>query len=77
VWLGAEPPSVPDALGVESARVHLYGKREPRAGRKMGHLSAIGQSPDEALDRVLDAYGRLTHAPAMPEALATEPGDAG
>jgi hypothetical protein len=26
----------------------------------MGHLSAVGQSPDEALDRVLDAYARLT-----------------
>jgi 5-(carboxyamino)imidazole ribonucleotide synthase len=61
VWLGAEPPATADALAVESARLHLYGKREARAGRKMGHLSAVGQSPDEALDRVLDAYARYTH----------------
>ena len=25
-----------------AARLHLYGKREPRAGRKMGHVNRIG-----------------------------------
>ena len=40
-------------------KIHLYGKTEPRAGRKMGHLTAFGSSPDEALDRVLAAREAL------------------
>ena len=28
--------------------LHLYGKAAPRAGRKMGHLTAWGDSPEEA-----------------------------
>lgn len=34
-----------------SAKLHLYGKREARRGRKMGHLTVLGSTPDEA-DRV-------------------------
>jgi 5-(carboxyamino)imidazole ribonucleotide synthase len=37
----------------------LYEKREARAGRKMGHLSATGATGDEALARVLEAKARL------------------
>jgi 5-(carboxyamino)imidazole ribonucleotide synthase len=39
--------------------VHLYGKREARPGRKMGHLSADGDSAEQALTRVLDGYQAL------------------
>jgi 5-(carboxyamino)imidazole ribonucleotide synthase len=35
--------------------LHLYEKHTPRACRKMGHLSAIGATADEALERVLEA----------------------
>lgn len=52
-WLGAQPPAFEKALAVRGVRLHLYGKSTPRAGRKMGHLSAIGDTPEEALDRVL------------------------
>jgi 5-(carboxyamino)imidazole ribonucleotide synthase len=37
----------------------LYGKRGARAGRKMGHLAAVGDSPADALDRVRRAAARL------------------
>lgn len=43
------------ALEVPAVRLHLYGKASARPGRKMGHLSAVGSSGDEALDRVLRA----------------------
>ena len=33
-------PADPDA------RLHLYGKAQPRPGRKMGHLTVLGTSPD-------------------------------
>jgi len=44
-------PTVPawaEALGDGSAKLHLYGKREPRAGRKMGHITATGETIEEA-----------------------------
>ncbi|MEX2180794.1 MAG: 5-(carboxyamino)imidazole ribonucleotide synthase [Gemmatimonadaceae bacterium] len=56
-------PAAPDftrALAIPGVRVHLYGKREARRGRKMGHLSADGATPEEALDRVLQAYRALS-----------------
>jgi len=31
------------------AKLHLYGKREPRRGRKMGHVTCLGATLDEAL----------------------------
>ncbi len=58
-WRGATPPNVAAALEVPGTRIHLYGKREPRPARKMGHLAAVADSPDAALARVLDAAGRL------------------
>jgi 5-(carboxyamino)imidazole ribonucleotide synthase len=40
-------------------RLHLYEKHTPRAGRKMGHLSSVGATAEEALERVLEAKRRL------------------
>ncbi len=54
VWLKGQP-RFDRALGVPGVRLHLYEKHQPRAGRKMGHLSAIGASPEEAIARVLEA----------------------
>jgi 5-(carboxyamino)imidazole ribonucleotide synthase len=57
-------PRFTDALREPSARLHLYGKSAARPGRKMGHLSATGGTPHEALTCVLDAYDALGGAPA-------------
>jgi 5-(carboxyamino)imidazole ribonucleotide synthase len=46
------PPPFESALSKPGVRLHLYGKRGARAGRKMGHLSAVGSSPEDALERV-------------------------
>ena len=61
VWLEAAggKPNFAAALAVPGVRLHLYEKREARAGRKMGHLSATGRTGDEALERVLEAYEKL------------------
>jgi len=58
VWLNGKPDFAA-ALAVPGVRLHLYEKHTPRPGRKMGHLSAIGSSADEALQRVLEAKRRL------------------
>ena len=58
VWLKGEP-NFAAALAIPGVRLHLYEKHTPRAGRKMGHLSAVGVSAEEALERVLEAKQRL------------------
>lgn len=54
LWLENEP-RFDRVLAVPGVRLHLYEKHQPRAGRKMGHLSAIGETPEEAVSRVLEA----------------------
>jgi 5-(carboxyamino)imidazole ribonucleotide synthase len=57
----ARAPREPDwaaALTVPGVRLHLYGKREPRRGRKMGHLTALADSVAEAMARVREARRR-------------------
>ena len=39
----------------DHAMVHWYGKDEPRKGRKMGHITAIGATLNEATDQVRTA----------------------
>ena len=58
LWLEGEP-DFSAALSVPGVRLHLYEKHTPRAGRKMGHLSATGTTAEEALGRVMEAKGRL------------------
>jgi len=57
-WQPGEPHW--SAALATGAKLHLYGKHEPRPGRKMGHLTAIGQTPDEAAAIVVEARRRLT-----------------
>ena len=59
VWLGVDPPAFDRALAVPGVRLHLYEKSIPRPGRKMGHLSAIGETANEAIERVLQAKASL------------------
>jgi 5-(carboxyamino)imidazole ribonucleotide synthase len=51
--IGAVPPREA-ILAIPGARLHLYGK-DPRPGRKLGHVNAVGADPGvvrAALDRV-------------------------
>ena len=59
VWLEGEPDFAA-ALAVPGVRLHIYEKHTPRAGRKMGHISATGATAEEALARVLEAKARAT-----------------
>lgn len=47
------------ALTDPRVHLHLYGKLEPRPGRKMGHLTALAGTPDEALASAIAARQRL------------------
>jgi 5-(carboxyamino)imidazole ribonucleotide synthase len=62
VWQNGEPDWAA-ALEIEGVHLHLYGKREPRPRRKMGHLTALGSSAEAAIaavTRARDALERRT-----------------
>ncbi|HEY3839921.1 MAG TPA: 5-(carboxyamino)imidazole ribonucleotide synthase [Bryobacteraceae bacterium] len=42
------------ALSIPDARLHLYGKAQARPGRKMGHITAGADTPEEA-ERIVRA----------------------
>ncbi len=58
LWAEGEP-AWGKALAEPGLRLHLYGKAEPRPGRKMGHLTVLAASPGEALQRAERAYAAL------------------
>jgi 5-(carboxyamino)imidazole ribonucleotide synthase len=60
-------------LAVEGARVHLYGK-EPRPGRKLGHVTVCGDDPESVRARAW-AAARALGTP-VPDGLAV-PDEAG
>ena len=53
------------ALGVPGTSLHLYGKSEPRPGRKMGHITAVADSVETALESAVLARkkARRSNAP--------------
>ena len=59
LWAKGEPDWAA-ALAFPSVKLHLYGKTEARPGRKMGHLTAMADSIDTALDQALKAREALT-----------------
>ena len=59
LWPKDGPPAWERILDHRDVKLHLYGKTEARPGRKMGHLTALGASPEEALAKVLAARGAL------------------
>jgi 5-(carboxyamino)imidazole ribonucleotide synthase len=60
IWVPGEP-DWDAALSMPEVKLHLYGKIEPRAGRKMGHLTAIAATTQAAENLVRTARSRLTH----------------
>lgn len=58
-WAGGEP-RWERALALPGVKLHLYGKAEPRPGRKMGHLNCLARSADEALGLAERAHALLT-----------------
>ncbi|WP_164015142.1 5-(carboxyamino)imidazole ribonucleotide synthase [Pyxidicoccus trucidator] len=59
LWLKEGGPRFEQVLAMPGVRLHLYGKRDARKGRKMGHLSAVGTTPEDALARVKAAATAL------------------
>ena len=54
------PPNWPAACRFPQVKLHLYGKETARPGRKMGHLTALADTADEARRLVPAARAALT-----------------
>jgi phosphoribosylaminoimidazole carboxylase (NCAIR synthetase) len=50
IWRGGREPDWAAVLGHPGAHLHLYGKRETRPGRKMGHVTVCEPRLDHALE---------------------------
>lgn len=49
LWQAHPTPPWPELLQIPNLKLHLYGKSDPRPGRKMGHYTLLAQSLDEAI----------------------------
>ena len=58
LWLNGDPDWAA-VLPDPRACLHLYGKREARPGRKMGHLNVLGDAGAAALQRAVAHHHRL------------------
>ena len=58
IWQNGEP-NWSAAIAYPDVKLHLYGKTQPRPGRKMGHLTATASTPAEAVKTVRSARSSL------------------
>ncbi len=61
IWQGGEP-NWAAAVADKNIKLHLYGKIEPRVGRKMGHLTAIADNAQDAVTIVTEVRQKLNPA---------------
>ncbi len=59
LWGDREPDWAP-LQSDPAARLHLYGKKDARPGRKMGHLCVLDPDPDAAYARACELYRGLS-----------------
>ncbi len=52
-------PDWPAVLSHPRAKLHLYGKKEPRPGRKMGHFTVTAATAGAALEAARELKARL------------------
>ena len=62
LWAKGADPDYTPVLASPMTRLHLYGKRSARPGRKMGHVAAIAETPAAAVQRAVAARNALAHA---------------
>jgi 5-(carboxyamino)imidazole ribonucleotide synthase len=68
VWLKDGQRVEPDwsyVLAEPNAKLHLYGKADARPGRKMGHVTVLGNTVQDALVRANQLAAKLAIAPAQ------------
>lgn len=64
LWHEGAPPAWERLLAMPRAKLHLYGKKNPRPGRKMGHFTCLAESPEAALDEAQEIRNMLNPLPS-------------
>ncbi|HTP72760.1 MAG TPA: 5-(carboxyamino)imidazole ribonucleotide synthase [Burkholderiaceae bacterium] len=59
LWRGGQQPDWAEVLALPGAHLHLYGKRDARRGRKMGHLTLTAGAADDVDTLAREAARRL------------------
>ncbi len=65
IWFDGDNVREPDwsgVLAVPGVKLHLYGKAQARRARKMGHITCLGHTLEEALDRAKEV-ARILNLP--------------
>jgi len=73
LWSARSGPNWLTCLKAPTVKLHLYGKTEARIGRKMGHITALSDTPEEA-ERIARSMraSLLIDIPPSPEELEPE-----
>jgi 5-(carboxyamino)imidazole ribonucleotide synthase len=58
IW-GDSQPAWERLLSQPQVKLHLYGKKEPRPGRKMGHFNVLGETVEKSLEIALALKSQL------------------
>jgi 5-(carboxyamino)imidazole ribonucleotide synthase len=53
------PQGIEKALSIPGISLHIYGKRESKPARKMGHITVVGDSAEVCLRKVTQARKAL------------------
>ncbi|MCW9023052.1 MAG: 5-(carboxyamino)imidazole ribonucleotide synthase, partial [Gammaproteobacteria bacterium] len=64
LWQNSHAPEWPKLLDHPNVKLHLYGKREARAGRKMGHFNVVDPDINSALKLAREIQSQLKELPA-------------
>ncbi len=72
LWQDHLPPPLGNLLEHPSAKLYLYGKKNPRPGRKMGHFTVIAESAAEASLKAHTLLAALSPA-SLSQDLGEEP----
>jgi len=53
LWLKNGEPETPNFEEIEGTgiNIHLYGKNQPRRGRKMGHITVVGEKLEDLINK--------------------------
>jgi 5-(carboxyamino)imidazole ribonucleotide synthase len=51
LWFKNGEPKIPNFEEIEGPgiNIHLYGKNQPRSGRKMGHITVVGEKLEDLI----------------------------
>lgn len=72
LWGDGSGPPLERILERSRAKLHLYGKKQARPGRKMGHYTCLGETPEAALveaQEIKAAMSAAVSGSALPQAV--------